>query len=234
MLHYRLHSDPRSSHQQIATLIRRWNRQPILDVGAAQGFLGQLLEGSGLVVDGVEPNPGRAAKAEPFYRQVWPLTVEQARLPAAIYRVVVCADVLEHTTDPAAVLRHLRSIAADDALFVISLPNVAHIAVRLLLLFGQFPRMERGILDRTHLHFYTRRTIRELLADAGLETLRMRPTGFPLDELWPAGQDTILFQLLMRLQHIALLLAPTLFGWQWVSVSRAIGSAHAGSDEKPL
>ena len=234
MLHYRLHSDPRSSHQQIATLIRRWKRQPILDVGAAQGFLGQLLEGSGLLIDAVEPNPAWAAKAEPFYRHVWPLTVEQARLPAGTYRVVVCADVLEHTTDPASVLQDLRSIATDDALFVISLPNVAHIAVRLMLLFGQFPRMERGILDRTHLHFYTRRTIRELLAEAGLETLRLRPTGFPLDEMWSSGQGTLLFRLLMRLQHLALLLAPTLFAWQWVSVSRASVSARAGSGEKPL
>lgn len=224
MLHYRLHSDPRSSHQQIATLIRRWARQPILDVGAAQGFLGQLLEGSGLSIDAVEPNSAWAAGAAPYYRQVWPLTVEQAPLPAGVYRVVVCADVLEHTADPVAVLRHLRTVATQDALFVVSLPNVAHIAVRLLLLFGQFPRMERGVLDRTHLHFYTRRTMRALFSEAGLETVRVRPTGFPLDELWRQGEGTLVFHLLVRLQHLALVLAPTLFAWQWVSVARARGS----------
>lgn len=231
MLHYRLHSDPKSSHQQIAALIRRWARRPILDVGAAQGFLGQLLEGSGLPIDAVEPNPAWAAGAAPYYRQVWPLTVEQAPFPAGVYRVVVCADVLEHTADPVAVLRHLRTVATDDALFIVSLPNVAHIAVRLLLLFGQFPRMERGILDRTHLHFYTRRTMRELFSEAGLETVRVRPTGFPLDELWRQGQGTLLFRLLMRLQHLALVLAPTLFAWQWVSVARARGSGDQASGE---
>jgi hypothetical protein len=231
VLHYRLHSDPRSSHQQIAALIRRWRRGPILDVGAAQGFLGQLMEGSGLAIDAVEPNPAWAAGAAPYYRQVWPLTIEDAPLPTGVYRVVVCADVLEHTADPVAVLRRLRAIATDDALFVVSLPNVAHIAVRLLLLFGQFPRMERGILDRTHLHFYTRRTVRDLLAEAGLETVRMRPTGFPLDELWQQGEGTLLFRLLMRLQHLALLLAPTLFAWQWVSVARA---GRTGTTENAL
>ena len=108
MLHYRLHNDPRSSHQQIATLIRRWQRGPVLDVGAAQGFLGRLLQGSGLPIDAVEPNRDWAEGAAPFYRQVWPLTIEDAPLPARVYRVVVCADVLEHTADPVAVLLRLR------------------------------------------------------------------------------------------------------------------------------
>src|ERR687886_753690 len=97
VLHYRLHQDPKSSHQQIAQIIRRRGRGPILDVGAAQGFLGQLLQDSEFVVDGVEPNPVWAERARPFYRQVWPATIEDAPLPACTYRTVVCADVLEHT-----------------------------------------------------------------------------------------------------------------------------------------
>lgn len=221
MLHYRLHRDPKSSHQQIARAIRRWGRDPVLDVGAAQGFLGQLLQGSGLAIDAVEPNPQWAARAAPLYRQVWPATVEQAPLPAGAYHVVVCADVLEHTADPVAALRALRRAAADDALFLISVPNVAHLAVRLLLLCGQFPQMERGILDRTHLHFWTRRTACQLLANAGLTTVRIRPTSFPLDELWPGGEGSLPFTLLTRLQWLLLLIAPTLFAWQWILMARA-------------
>ena len=220
MLHYRLHQDPKSSHQQITQIIRRRGRSPILDVGAAQGFLGQLLQGSGFEIDAVEPNPAWAERAAPFYHRVWLATVEEAPLPPATYRTVVCADVLEHTADPVGVLRALRTAATEDALFVISVPNVAHLAVRLLLLFGQFPQMERGILDRTHLHFWTRQTARNMLAEAGLETIRVRPTGFPLDELWHSGEGTLPFMLLMRLQWLSLLLAPTLFAWQWVFVAR--------------
>ncbi len=225
MLHYRLHADPKSSHQQLVQLIRRYGRSPILDVGAAQGFLGQLLAGADFQIDAVEPNPEWAARAAPFYRQVWPLAIEDAPLPARVYRVVVCADVLEHTADPIAVLGTLRNVATEDALFLISVPNVAHLAVRLLLLLGQFPRMERGILDRTHLHFWTRRTVREILAEAGLETLRIRPTGFPLDEIWKTGEGRPLFKLALRLQWLALLIAPTLFAWQWVIVARCVGQA---------
>lgn len=220
MLHYRLHQDPKSSHQQIVHLLKQVHRSPILDVGAAQGFLGQLLQGSDLVVDAVEPNPEWAEHARPFYRTVFASTIEDAHLPAASYPVIVCADVLEHTADPVGVLKQLRAVATEDAVFIISLPNVAHGAVRLLLLAGQFPKMERGILDRTHLHFLTRRTAVALLGEAGLHVKRVRPTGFPLDELWPSGQGTMLYQLLVRLQHVLLLVAPTFFGWQWVLVAQ--------------
>ncbi|MFI5382350.1 MAG: hypothetical protein ACHRHE_23890, partial [Tepidisphaerales bacterium] len=77
MLHYRLHHDPKSSHQQISLLLRQLRPKLILDVGAAQGFLGQLLQGSGLVLDAVEPQPQWADHAKPFYRQVYNSTVEQ-------------------------------------------------------------------------------------------------------------------------------------------------------------
>jgi SAM-dependent methyltransferase len=220
MLHYRLHRDPKSSHQQIVSLVRRLGRSPILDVGAAQGFLGQLLHDSPLDLDAVEPNPTWAEHARPFYRRVFASSIEDAELSDKTYRVVVCADVLEHTVDPVAVLQQLRRVATDDAIFIISLPNVTHLAVRLMLLFGYFPRMERGILDRTHLHFYTLDTARDTLREAGLEVVRARPTGVPLDELWPGGEGRLLFALLMRLQHLALLLAPRVFGFQWVLVAR--------------
>lgn len=219
MLHYRLHHDPKSSHQQIAALVRRLRRSPVLDVGAAQGFLGQLV-GSELEIDAVEPNSYWAERARSFYRHVYPSTIEDAPLEDRSYRVIVCADVLEHTVDPVGVLRQIRRVAADDALFIISLPNVAHIAVRLLLLLGKFPQMERGILDRTHLHFYTLDTARAMLAEAGLETIRVRSTGVPLDELWRAGEGSLIYTLLMRLQHLALLIAPRMFGFQWVLVAR--------------
>lgn len=222
MPHYRLHRDPRSSHQQIARLVRRLGRGPALDVGAAQGMLGQMLRdaGSTLDLDGVEPNPAWAERARPYYRQVYASSIEDASLPEDTYRMVICADVLEHTVDPVAVVRQLRRVATGDALFIISLPNVAHLAVRLLLLFGRFPAMERGILDRTHLHFYTRDTAVAMLRDGGLEVIRASATGVPLDELWPSGEGTLPYRLLTRLQHLALALAPRLFGFQWIFVAR--------------
>ena len=219
-IHYRVHRDPRSSHQQIARLVRTLRRSPILDVGAAQGTLGQLVGGEGLTLDAIEPHPVWAERARPFYRRVFASGVEEADLAPGTYRMVVCADVLEHTVDPAAVLRHLRQAATDDATFIVSLPNVAHLAVRLLLLFGRFPQMERGILDRTHLHLYTRDTAADLLRGAGLRVVAVSCTGIPLDELWPGGEGSAPYRLLVALQHLALRVAPRLFGFQWILVAR--------------
>jgi hypothetical protein len=103
---------------------------------------------------------------------------------------------------------------------VISLPNVAHVAVRTMLLVGVFPRMERGILDKTHLHFFTRKTAAQMLQEAGLRVERVSATPVPLDELWKRGEGTLPFKLMMRLQHAMVALLPRLFGYQWIFQAR--------------
>ncbi len=227
MHHYRLHRDPRSSHQQILQHVLRLRRQPILDVGAAQGILGRLAQGSGLAIDAVERDPQWAREARPFYREVFDTAVEQAPLTPRTYRLIVCGDVLEHTVDPVAILRRLDDAAADDVLFVVSVPNVAHLAVRLMLLFGYFPRMDRGVLDRTHLHFFTRDTARQMLCEAGLRVLHSSATVLPLDELWPGAQARLGYRLLAGLQRVAVTLAPRLFGYQWVMLAERVPRAAA-------
>lgn len=224
MHHYRLHQDPRSSHQQIARLVREMNRSPVLDVGAAQGIMGLLLRDSGLVMDAIEPHPQWADAARAHYRDVFDRAIESADdVPEGTYPVVICGDVLEHVVDPVAALRKLQRMATADARFIVSLPNVAHVAVRTMLLLGFFPRMQRGILDKTHLHFFTRRTAIQMLREAGLRVERISATPVPLDELWRSGEGTFVFKMLMRIQHALVRLLPRLFGYQWIFVAR-----HAG------
>ena len=216
---YELHRDPRSSHQRIARIVRRIGRDPILDVGAASGQLGRLLAGSGLTIDAIEPDVVAAEAAAPFYRSVQQATVEAADLTAGTYRVIVCADVLEHTADPAAVLQHLLKAAADDAVMVVSLPNIGHLAARAIVAAGHFPQHDRGIFDRTHLHFYTRQTALGLLRASGLRILRVIPTPVPLEEIWPSRLPRASLEAAMGLQGLAARLAPTLFAFQWIMVA---------------
>lgn len=216
---YRLHQHPASSHQQIAALIRRLQLSPILDVGTAGGFLGQLLRDGTLVLDGVEPDPTQATLARPFYRRLFETNVEAADLPDHTYRVIVCADVLEHTPNPAAILQRLRRAASDDALFVVSVPNVAHLSVRMMLLTGRFPKMNRGILDRTHLHFYTRATALDLLHESGLQVNQVSATTVPLGDEWPGPLGGALVDAIMWLQRCAVAVAPRLFAFQWIFVA---------------
>lgn len=220
-IHYRSHSDPKSSHQQISQLVRKLGQSPVLDVGAAQGMLGKSLTGTGIVLDAVEANPEWAELARPFYRSVHASYIQDAPLPAKTYKTIVCADVLEHTPDPVAVIGQLRRAAADDATYIVSVPNIAHLGVRLMLLLGHFPKMERGPLDRTHLQFLTKDTAEQMMNQAGLKVDNFSATGVPLDEIWKNGEGRALFNIMMRSQHLALAVAPRLFGFQWIMVARA-------------
>ena len=174
-----------------------------------------------MTVDGVEAHPewAQLARDAGAYRTVWASTVEDAPLPPKTYRMIICGDVLEHVVSPVSVLRKLRESATDDAVFIVSLPNVAHLAIRLMLLFGRFPKMDRGILDRTHLHFFTKDTAIAMMNDAGLRVTRTTCTGVPLDELWKGGEGGLVYRTLVKMQHLALAIAPRVFGFQWVMVA---------------
>lgn len=179
-----------------------------------------MVKDAGLTLDGVEYNPAWAELARPHYRTVWTGTVEAAPLPKGEYGTIVCGDVLEHTPDPLAVLKSLREAAAPDGAFIISVPNIAHLAVRGMLLAGKFPRMERGPLDKTHLQFFTRDTAHALLREAGLRVEQTTCTGVPLDEIWKDGQQGILYKTFTKLQHAALAVWPRGFGFQWIMLAR--------------
>jgi hypothetical protein len=100
----------------------------------------------------------------------------------------------------------------------------------MMLLFGLFPRMERGILDKTHLHFFTRRTAMQMLRAAGFRVERVAPTPVPLEELWRGGAGTVPFRLLMAAQNALVRLLPRLFGFQWIVIARPAGAkSHAGN-----
>jgi len=149
--------------------------------------------------------------------------VEGAQLPDGTYDAVVCADVLEHLPDPLTVLKQLVKAAKPGATFFISVPNIAHLSVRLMLLFGYFPKMERGILDRTHLQFLTRDTAAALLESAGLSIENVYATGVPLEEVWKGGEEKALFKLIRGCQNLAVDWMPRLAGFQWIFQARSPG-----------
>jgi 2-polyprenyl-3-methyl-5-hydroxy-6-metoxy-1,4-benzoquinol methylase len=229
--HYRLHHDRHSSHRQIAGLVSEIGRAPILDVGAAFGFLGYLLRDSGYAIDAIEPNPVWAKEASQHYRKVFACAVEEAPLDDEHYGTVVCADVLEHTANPAAILRQLRKKTTAGARVIVSVPNVAHLAARIVVALGKFPRMERGIFDRTHLQFFTRDTLRSMLADAGLEVESIRSTPVPLSQALSWPPQSMALRGLMAAQWPVVRLWPTMFSYQWIIVAHW-ASGQNGQSEK--
>ena len=216
---YELHLDRRSSHQRIARYVRSLGLEPILDVGASSGHIGRLLSETSLTIDAIEPDPASAETARPFYRTVHSSSVEEVELPASYYRVLICADILEHTIDPVRAMHRLLAASTEDVQVVVSLPNVGHLAARAIVMSGNFPQHDKGIFDRTHLHFYTRDGVLKLMRDAGLRVRRMGATPVPLEEVVPSWMPNELREAAMRIQMAAVRVWPRLFGYQWLVVA---------------
>ena len=143
----------------------------ILDVGCSEGYLGEYLRGLGHYVVGVEININAAVKAEPLLDRIYKGTV-QNYFNENIYDrfdVIIFGDVLEHITDPQSILEICSSRLLADGILVASLPNVAHISVRSMLLEGRWEYTKLGILDETHIRFFTKKSAIELFKTAGFD-----------------------------------------------------------------
>jgi SAM-dependent methyltransferase len=146
----------------------------VLDVGCASGYLGEALAARGCEVFGLDRDASAVARVPPCYRDAVVLDLEEAdALPwREPFDVIVAADVLEHLRDPARALRLLRRSLRDDGIAVLSLPNVAHVSVRVPLLLGRFRYRTTGILDETHCRLFTVATARELAESCGFRVER--------------------------------------------------------------
>lgn len=189
----------------------------VLDVGTASGTLGWICQGRGFVLKGVEQVEAWAEIARPFYKEICIRPLAQAPDEfLAAHQVVVCGDVLEHMPDPEAQLARLAHLQPAGARFLISVPNVANLWVRVHLLTGHFDYTERGILDRTHLRFFTRSTFVKLVESAGLRVEKIIPTSIPLELVHPFFAHSALGRAVHRLFAAITRVFPTLLGYQFV------------------
>jgi 2-polyprenyl-3-methyl-5-hydroxy-6-metoxy-1,4-benzoquinol methylase len=210
---------PHSSHRLLADWVGRAPCR-VLDLGTASGFLGRLLAGRGHTVVGVESDPEAAAAARPHYAALHLGDLERlAPLPEAPFDVVIAGDVLEHLADPPAALDRAVAQLAPGGRLLVSVPNVAFVQVRFALLLGRFEYAPRGILDRTHLRFFTRRSLLALLRGAGLTVTRRRGVPPPLPLVLPAAARWPL-RLALESAALAALAWPTLFAFQLVAEAR--------------
>ena len=159
-----------SSHTIVAQLVGTDKRT--LDVGCATGYLAQALAAQGCVVSGLEYDAEAAEEARPHLERLVVGDLNTMTLADAFagtaFDAVVFGDVLEHLLDPTSALRDAVGLLTDDGSIVISIPNVAHGSLRLALLQGAWRYRDTGLLDRTHIHFYTLDGLEELLDSAGL------------------------------------------------------------------
>lgn len=159
--------DPHESSGLICEMVPVGAR--VLDVGCGTGSMSRLIRDCRqATIQGIEPNPERArAAAERGIDVRVGLLDATTAAELGPFDVVLFGDVLEHVTDPAALLDVAKLALRPGGIVIASSPNVAHWTVRWNLLRGRFDYQPLGIMDATHLRWFTQSTFRSLFAAAG-------------------------------------------------------------------
>ena len=155
----------------------------VLDLGAGSGVLGEYLSTEkNCIVDGIDLNL-QETKHSDCYRKIQSANLETQSLATLLsdqYDVIVCADLLEHLRSPQQLLVQLKDFVKADGSILLSVPNVSHIGLVSDLIEGAFEYRSEGLLDATHLRFFTRYSLNNLLHESGLrissiETIELDP-----------------------------------------------------------
>jgi len=169
--------------------------QRVLELGCGSGSFGAALKRAGVrEVVGIECAAAAAQAARGVLDRVVAADVERDTLdlPAEAFDALVCNDVLEHLVDPWRALKALRVHLRPGGWLLASIPNVRHHrVVRRLIWPGQWRYEDDGVLDRTHLRFFTRQSVRELVEGAGFRIERLdgiNPSSLPL---WLRGINAL-------------------------------------------
>ena len=147
------------------------NCKRIIELGCGEGLLSKELKEKGKYVVGIEIVPDVAKKAEKNLNKVISGDIEKISpdLEKNSYDCLICGDVLEHLHDPLAVLKKMEKFLTKDAVIIASIPNIQHYTVVVNLLMGNWKYKKAGLLDETHLKFFTFKSIKEMFQEAGFE-----------------------------------------------------------------
>jgi SAM-dependent methyltransferase len=144
----------------------------VLDVGCDTGRLGEeLRRQKGCHVDGIEPDPAAGEQARRRLDRVFARNVEDPHAFDGLgpYDAVLFLDVLEHLVDPWRALKRAANVLRPGGVVHVVVPNVAHVSVVRRLLSGRFDYADIGTMDRTHLRWFTRKSLKSCLEQAGLD-----------------------------------------------------------------
>lgn len=172
------------AHESITSLLN--NKQGrILEVGCSSGYFGASLRACGHVVWGIEPFQNAAQAARDVLDNVYVGNIQSFfnDFPNERFDVIVFGDVLEHIDNPVSILQKCREFLNPNGRVVASIPNVSHLAIRTMLLEGRWDYSDLGILDRTHLRFFTRDSAIGMFSDAGYQVHQISPVRLPAEQV---------------------------------------------------
>lgn len=222
---YILKTDPYSSHSVLLDQIKGCAKARILEVGTASGYLTERLVALGARVTGIEVDPLLAEQARLHCENLLIGDVEGMDLSGlGAFDVLLCADVLEHLREPDRALSRLLKRVKPGGLVLVCVPNIAMWVWRLKLLLGRFDYQPQGPMDSTHLRFFTRKTLLDMLTRTGLIPEEVFSTPIPLPRVSPSFGPGRRLAWLHRLQARLTTWWPTLLAYQFVVVART--SSH--------
>ena len=174
LLYRRFSRDPQDVHRMAVEMAG--NAARVMDVGCGAGEVGGLLKGRGSYVVGVEVDPEAAASAREVLDEVIVNRAERFHREDLVgtFDTIMLLDVLEHVPDPFLALANVRKYLTNGGSLIISIPNVGNWTVRKMILKGNFYYEDYGILDRTHLRFFTWDSFTRLLDEARLRVTEVR------------------------------------------------------------
>ena len=210
-----------SSHRILIDLIGRHSdgAKTLLDLGAAGGELGDALRKRFRRTIGFEYDVHRIGDLHHRFDQAVIADLESVRRLPCNADAIVLADILEHLRDPSSLLACVRQSLTRDGHLFVSVPNIANVTVRMGLLFGIFEYRERGILDSSHLRFYTMRTIKRQIEGAGFRIVAIRGSSVPIRLILPKAPE-LLLRIGERLLTIITRIWRGLFAYQIVIVAQ--------------
>jgi 2-polyprenyl-3-methyl-5-hydroxy-6-metoxy-1,4-benzoquinol methylase len=218
-----------SSHGRVLQLMEGRPPAKILDVGCGPGWLAEALAAQGHTVVGVdlEEAPGVTERMHTFVRA----DLEHG-LPDDVgdgFDVVIAADVIEHVRTPQALLTEMSGRLRRGGTVIASVPNISHWYPRGRTAVGLFDYDQRGILDSTHVRFFTRRSFLRMVRQSGLETIDHHHTGLPFDAL-KVRTDRSAGRVLAFVDQLLVRGWPTLFAYQFVYELDVVPALDVASD----
>jgi 2-polyprenyl-3-methyl-5-hydroxy-6-metoxy-1,4-benzoquinol methylase len=226
--HYPIKQSLGSSHAYAQTFVGA--NHSVLDIGCGEGHMAEELRTAGNVVTGLDvlERPAKLGALEQYIscdlENGFVTSIPQLRRKK--FDCILLLDILEHLRRPEVILEHCHPLLDTDGQLIVSLPNVANIYVRLMLLIGHFNSKERGILDRTHVHFYTRRTAKQLLVENGYVVVKEKMTAMPLELVFGMSPQNPVMRLVNLTMRVLAALMPGLFGYQIMYVARSARRAR--------
>ena len=213
-----------SGNARLLQLLSSLSPQEALDCGCGAGDNARVLTSWGWKVTGITISPDEYAAAAPFCQYVYLSDLENG-LPQSVlgpYRLVLISHVLEHLVHPEKLLHDVRRLLTPDGILAVALPNVVFWKHRVAFLLGRFEYTPNGIMDDTHVRFYTLKTGFDLLYTNGFDVIYRAGDGhFPLPwvrSLLPALSSSV--------DRLMASWFPGLFGWQSLYLANIRGPSR--------